>query len=79
MTTFLGIVIDVNSNKNKQEGGNQMHESDFKNLICIKCSKPFTVTAAEQSAHQQKGTLLPKRCPHCRKSTNMHKGKKPGT
>jgi len=55
-----------------------MTQKDFKDyeIKCIKCSKPFIVTAA-----QQKGTLLPKYCPHCRNGvkSNMHAGKKLNT
>ena len=60
-----------------------MHEGDFKDyeVKCIKCSKPFTVTVAQQKLNQQKGLTLPKKCTHCTQGTrtNMHKGKKLGT
>ena len=57
-----------------------MNQKDFKDseVKCIKCHKPFIITASEKRNNQQRGTVLPKRCPHCREGNrnNMHTGTK---
>ncbi len=59
-----------------------MTQKDFKDFEtkCIKCNKPFTVYAAEMQKIQQKGLILPKRCPNCGDvmTKNAHKNKKCG-
>ena len=42
-------------------------------IKCTDCGETFEVSAEEQAWYEEKGFMLPKRCPKCRKARRANK------
>ena len=56
------------------KNNNNKKKNEIVSIECVECGVTFDVSADEQEWYKEKGFVLPKRCPACRK--HRRKGRK---